>query len=219
MPRIETAASRITIRSLAELEDTAPRAPDLATFLSRAASGVVDYLLFALFDLLWNICLGAALGLLTDGVWTAFRDNYSTGAGLWQQFLIQDGAVIIAALIFVVGIGWFGQTPGKWLLGIKAVRPGHERVGLSRALLRVAILYWMWISMQTQEVITTVLPAATPVVNGLTIAGAVGFLVSVALVAFTTRRRGLHDLVAGTVVVSLPRKRKRGAAQRKATPQ
>jgi uncharacterized RDD family membrane protein YckC len=66
-----------------------------------------------------------------------------------------------------------GATPGKHLLGLRVLQANGEPAGLGTGLLRI-FGYW---------------------VNGLTFG--IGFL----MVAFTAEKRGLHDNIAGTIVV------------------
>ena len=78
------------------------------------------------------------------------------------------------ALYFIVFTGGCGQTPGKMLCEIAVVRRDGDPVGYGRALLR-------WVGSWA---------AALPL--GL------GFLG----VLFTAERRGLHDWIAGTRVIT-----------------
>lgn len=84
--------------------------------------------------------------------------------------------VLITACYFTVCVGWRGQTPGKMLLGLKIIRTTGEEVGYWRALVR-------WVGQ----------------VIGLLLFG-LGFL----MIAFSRRKQGLHDRLAGTCVVRLP---------------
>ena len=84
--------------------------------------------------------------------------------------------VLIALCYFTMFVGMRGQTPGKMLLGLKVVRTDGEAIGFGRALVR-----WMGQCLS------------------LLILG-VGFL----MVAFSGRKQGLHDKIAGTYVVRHP---------------
>jgi uncharacterized RDD family membrane protein YckC len=65
-----------------------------------------------------------------------------------------------------------GQTPGKWIMGVRVVGIHGERVGLSRAVLRL-VGYFL---------------------SGILFIGYLWILVD-------KRRQGLHDKVAATIVV------------------
>jgi len=84
--------------------------------------------------------------------------------------------VLAAGAYFVVCWSTVGQTPGLRVVGKRVVR-GEEPPGVGRAVVRFLVL----------------------------VLGLVPFLVSVALVLLDGRRRALHDLVAGTVVVAAGR--------------
>ena len=83
--------------------------------------------------------------------------------------------VLAAGAYFVVCWSTVGQTPGLRVVGRRVVR-GDSPPGLGRAVVRFVVL----------------------------VLGLVPFLVSAVLVLFDGRRRTLHDLVAGTVVVTGP---------------
>jgi uncharacterized RDD family membrane protein YckC len=116
------------------------------------------------------------VAVLVDGVWI--------GLACFLLALPFDGSLrtvvgglaslLLGVLVPVIGWSRFGATPGKALLGL-SVRPaeGGERIELTRAALR-------WVGY----------------LASFALVGA-GFL----MIAFTPERRGLHDLLAGTVVV------------------
>ena len=83
-------------------------------------------------------------------------------------------AVIVAVLNLGVLPGLTGFTIGKWAAGLRILRTNGSPVGIGRALLRHFVGYPL-----------------SFITLGL------GFLI----VAFTSRGRGLHDLIAGTIVV------------------
>ena len=96
---------------------------------------------------------------------------------LFLGFTSQLTDLIIAyAIPFVYYVAfwtWRGQTPGKMMLGVRIVKSNGNPIGLGRALLR-AIGYW---------------------VNALTLL--IGFL----MIAWDSKKQGLHDKIAGTVVI------------------
>ena len=83
-------------------------------------------------------------------------------------------AVVVALLNLGVLPGLKGFTIGKWAAGLRILRKNGSPIGIGRALLRHFVGYPL-----------------SFITLGL------GFLI----VAFTSRGRGLHDLIAGTVVV------------------
>lgn len=83
-------------------------------------------------------------------------------------------AIVVAALDLGVLPGLTGLTAGKWATGLRILRADGMEIGIGRAFLRHFVGYPL-----------------SFVTLGL------GFLAA----AFTTRGRGLHDLIAGTVVV------------------
>ena len=83
-------------------------------------------------------------------------------------------AIIVAGLNLGVLPGLTGFTIGKWAAGLRILQQNGSEIGVGRALLRHFVGYPL-----------------SFITLGL------GFLI----VAFTPRGRGLHDLIAGTVVV------------------
>ena len=86
--------------------------------------------------------------------------------------------LLIETAYFTLFVGHSGQTPGKRLLRLKVIRVSGEAVGFPLAFLR-------WLA------------------QGISfLALGVGYL----MIAFTRDKQGLHDKIAGTFVVRLPRR-------------
>src|SRR5689334_24193719 len=83
-------------------------------------------------------------------------------------------AIVVALLNFGVLPGLTGLTLGKWAAGLRIKRVGEGNPGIARALLRHFIGYPL--SLLTMGI---------------------GFLLAIT----TVQGRGLHDMIAGTVVV------------------
>jgi uncharacterized RDD family membrane protein YckC len=82
--------------------------------------------------------------------------------------------IVVAVLDLVVLPGLTGVTVGKWATGLHIRRVNGNEIGIGRAFLRHFVGY---------------------PVSFLTLG--IGFLMA----AFTARGRGLHDIIAGTIVV------------------
>ncbi|MFQ5801360.1 MAG: RDD family protein [Candidatus Methylomirabilales bacterium] len=109
---------------------------------------------------------------------TAVGGGTVAGEVTRQVKLVASGAAVVAG--FAVSLAYHvlcwgqgGQTPGKMLMGLQVVREDGEEIGYSRAFLR-------WVGY-----FGALLPLG------------IGFI----LVLFHPRRRGLHDLLAGTCVI------------------
>ena len=83
-------------------------------------------------------------------------------------------AIVVAALDLGVLPGLTGLTIGKWATGLRLLRDDGTEIGIGRAFLRHFVGYPL---------------------SFITLG--VGFL----MVAFNSRGRGLHDLIADTIVV------------------
>jgi uncharacterized RDD family membrane protein YckC len=83
-------------------------------------------------------------------------------------------ALVVAALDMGILPGLTGLTIGKWATGLRIRRSNGTELGIGRAFLRHFVGYPL-----------------SAIILGL------GFIIA----AFNTRGRGLHDLIAGTIVV------------------
>ena len=95
-------------------------------------------------------------------------------------------AVVILVLCIIISIAypvcfwrWRGQTPGKMAVGIKLIRTNDSPVGWGAAAVRFLGYIICWVT--------------------------VGILFL--WIAFDSRKRGVHDRIAGTCVIKLPRKK------------
>jgi uncharacterized RDD family membrane protein YckC len=119
-------------------------------------------------------------GLLVHGsVWLG--GTVSTTPEVALEWLEAAAGMALSLLIetayFTLYIGHSGQTPGKKLLRLKVIRASGEEVGFGLAFVR-------WIG------------------QGISfLALGIGYL----MIAFTRNKQGLHDKIAGTYVVRLPR--------------
>ena len=130
-------------------------------------------------DIALVVALCGAGGIL---VWTAAQIGgaFSSAPEAALDSIETRAMALLTLLIhlcyFSLFVGWRGQTPGKMLLGLKIIRITGEEVGYARALVR-------WLA------------------QGV---GALLFGMGFLMVAFSRKKQGLHDKLAGTYVVRLP---------------
>jgi len=101
-----------------------------------------------------------------------------TGILIWILFFGAPQAVSwlgsVIGIVYVIGFWtWRGQTPGKIVMGVKIVKTDGSPIGIGRAILRY-IGYW---------------------VSSIIIC--IGYL----MIAWDSKKQGLHDKIAGTYVV------------------
>lgn len=119
-------------------------------------------------------------GLLVEGsVWLGGTLSAAPEAALeWLESAAGMAlSVFIETAYFTLYVGHSGQTPGKRLLRLKVIRTNGQEVGFALAFVR-------WIGQG---------------ISFLTLG--IGYL----MIAFTRSKQGLHDKIAGTSVVRLPR--------------
>ncbi len=176
---------------LKELDAAAPKPPTVARFGRRASATLINFLL--------------VFGFGTGIVWVfrALMNNQQTAlaSALLLDFVLFSGT-------YVIGIGRWGALPGQWLLRLKVIRPGRLQVGFGRAFLRFLILYPACIGTAVWSVRILVGDAVQNwrlisfwFLSGTFYLTCILWAISCCLIPMTARRRGLHDFVAGTMVV------------------
>jgi uncharacterized RDD family membrane protein YckC len=89
-----------------------------------------------------------------------------------QQAASWLGSII--GIIYVIGFWtWRGQTPGKMVMGIKIIKTDGSPIGIGRAILRYV-----------GYLVSTIIIC-------------IGYL----MIAWDSKKQGLHDKIAGTYVV------------------
>lgn len=161
-------------------------APDLisnqhAGFASRLGAFATDLVIINLALVLAAAAVGTVLNYFD------FDKIFNIGESptpLGRIVVTTIGIVIFLVTYFVYPVFFWvtiGQTPGKWLLGVRVIRTDGQRLGVGRSILRV-IGYWI---------------SAIPLF--------LGFI----WILFDNERQGWHDKIAGTYVVYYRPKRRR----------
>ncbi|NCC32676.1 MAG: RDD family protein [Chloroflexia bacterium] len=148
-----------------------------AGFASRLAAMIIDLLIVSITWIFW----GFALTFLsqTSGIneLLAFVNSFFNWIIPYQNllsiFFEISSFLLIAQIYFTFFYGFGGATIGKYLMGLQVVRRNGQPLSLARAALR-----------------TLAYLVSTPLIY----AGFINILID-------DRRRGWHDLLAGTVVV------------------
>ena len=129
--------------------------------------------------LLVDYLIPVALLALSTLLARAFGDARRGSTAVLTAGYLASAGVAVLNLVFVAGLS--GRTLGKWVAGLRIERRDGVPLSFGRALVRHLVGYPLTL-----------------------LTGGLGFL----LVAFDSKGRALHDLLAGTVVV-----RTRGARQ------
>jgi uncharacterized RDD family membrane protein YckC len=114
---------------------------------------------------------------LFSQVWNIAREGIGTGIFFVGTFVIQWGYFVLFEWL------WYGQTPGKWLVGIRVIDWQGSSISFGQAATRNIL--------RVADGLPLVLPQLMPVMYG------VGFVVA----AYNREQRRLGDLAAGTLVV------------------
>ena len=154
-----------------------------AGFWRRLAAGVIDFLILSILPVGWIVVAVMVFGppldipevMAFDEIAEVQRAlHLEKSDHLSRQQRIAGWASNIFSIFFVIGFWtWKGQTPGKMLFGIRIVMTDGSPIGLRTSILRYV----------------------GQIIGALLLF--VGFL----MIAWDRRKQGLHDKLAGTVVV------------------
>jgi len=192
---------------LEELDAEAPRPLTLAGFMPRVSAQILDILLLTL----------VASSVFLISVNFASDVSFDSGRYLKSNQFAQMPTILLSLMIvagYVICIGRWGTTPGKWNMGLKVIRSGKQRVGYGCALIRLLVFNPGLIGGLSWSILLLVSPTTKRagvwlwILSGIDLLGFILLLTSSGLILFSARRRGLHDFAAGTKVVQLPERRK-----------
>ena len=160
------------------------------TFNKRWLASVIDSLIFLPFSLM------------------AF--NYERANDLESYIIYSSLHVLLFTLYLVIGHAKYGQTLGKAVVRIKVFDVDEEsRIGFKRAFLResiwffaqvVGLVYLAFSNSGSIEQLPLQESYFTSIVGGIS---TLWLLLEIVTMAFNARRRALHDLIAGSVVLNL----------------
>lgn len=104
--------------------------------------------------------------------------NAEDYANFRGSLVIVVGFILVVTYCIAFWV-WRGQTPGKIAVGIKIIRTDTASIGLGRSILRYI---------------------------GYIISGLI-FMIGYLWIAFDSRKQGIHDKIADTYVIKLPKRK------------
>ena len=126
-------------------------------------------------------------GTVIDGVIIAII-NLAFRTALGTESTVVTWLVPIIGAVYFIGFwAWRGQTLGKMVIGARIVQRDGSPIGLARAILRYAGYFVYFLAMR---------------IGGAVYVPYIILLVGFLIIAFSREKRGLHDLLAGTVVIN-----------------
>jgi uncharacterized RDD family membrane protein YckC/ribosomal protein L40E len=144
-------------------------------FWLRFCAYLIDSTIISVATGLFTIPWVVWMNNLTESAAYKYAEDTSamdTRIGLWTLLMLL-GIILVAVAYYTIAVGKWGKTLGKMAVGLKVVKADGEKVSYARALGR----YLAYI------------------LNGFT------FYLSFLIIAFTPKKRGLHDYIADTIVV------------------
>ena len=109
--------------------------------------------------------------------------------------------VVIGFAYFVGFWSWRGQTPGKILLGAKIVKLDGSPISPI-----IAIIRWLVYLIPSFAVVFFVAGALGFIRDNLTLFVALVAIISLVVIGLSKTKRGIHDVIAGTCVISTRRR-------------
>lgn len=169
-----------------------------ASFESRVAAGTLDVLvLFIIASLL--VTVGSVVVLISSDFEQVDPSNTAINI-FWGSV----GAIPPAFMLyFFVALAWKGQTVGAAVMQLMVIRSDGRPLGVLGSVARLIGLL-LYVLILGAGIVAAFLWRDSALQAGLAVGiaflvAAFGFLWS----AFDTRRRTLHDLIAGTIVVRI----------------
>jgi len=179
---------------LVDLRRYAPGVDRLASPTKRIAAEVCN---FAGALLLYTVTIMFSFLLLYQG--RAAESHAS--AVVWTM----NAFPAAFALMYVFTIGRYGATPGKRFLALQVARPNGQRVGYIRSAVRFAVafpLFVIYVPIIIYGELHQPLIPSLRYIAGLAVwLQVIGLAASLVMLWFHPRRRTMHDLVAGTIVL------------------
>lgn len=169
-----------------------------ASFESRVAAGALDVLVMFIIGSLFVIA-----GSLVVLVSSDFERVEPSSTAL-NIFWICVAAIPPALLLyFFIGLAWKGQTVGASVMQLMVIRSDGRPLGVLGSMARVIGLLVYVLIVALGIIVAFAFRDSTPIAAaaiGVTfLLAAFGFIWA----AFDSRRRTLHDRIAGTIVVRL----------------
>jgi uncharacterized RDD family membrane protein YckC len=147
----------------------------------RLLAFIVDGIVLLIISYLLNVATGTQIFVNT-------ASNKIMPTATWHQWVF----LVILIAYFAGFWAWRGQTPGKMLVGAKIVKKDGSDIGIVRSLLRFIgyFLYLVVVALTGTRLIILIVM----IIFGLII------------VVLNKRKQGIHDFIAGTVVINSRRK-------------
>lgn len=160
--------------------------PKFQTFAPRLFALVLDTVLL--------LPLAIVGELITDGI---------TDEGYIRS--VAFGLNIASILYFVLMNARFGQTVGKMLMNVKILQLDETPIKLRHAVLRDLPQIVFAFAALVPALMAPVSTASDPPLTGVMVLMTIWGLADIAVFFSNSKRRALHDLIAGTIVVRIPK--------------
>lgn len=147
----------------------------------RLLAFIVDGIILVIISYLINAATGTQLFVNTTS-------GNIISSSTWHQWVF----LVILIAYFVGFWAWRGQTPGKMLIGAKIVKTDGSNIGIVRSILRF-VGYFLCL-------LVVALTGARLIILIVVI------IVALIIIVANKKKRGIHDFIAGTVVINSRRK-------------
>lgn len=192
----------MAVSSIAGTSTPRPRRPATriryASFESRVAATALDVLVLLIIAAL--LILAGSIVILVSSDFERVDPSETSITIFWAC----AGAIAPAWLLyFFIGLSWKGQTIGKSVMQLMVIRSDGRPLGVLGSMARVIGLL-IYVVFLGAGIIAAYTFKSSPVIAGVSI-GIACLFVAIGLLwaALDSRRRTLHDRIAGTIVVRI----------------
>lgn len=177
-----------------------PARVEYAGFWRRLAAAIIDALIMA------GVQIAVIYVLRATNV-ISF-DSFEVGTAEYNRAMLN--IYLVACVLLPLEILFFAileaspwqATPGKMVVGARVTDLDGNRLSLGRAVLRVALKLFPGIVTLAASVAVYALSSEPEGLDGLISVVSVVLLLLYLVIPFSQKKQGLHDMVAGTLVVA-----------------
>lgn len=165
-------------------------------FWRRVVAAIIDWVILMI--PMWLIAMMAGFSILSLATMDPemMAEDPEAAMAIFSEMFLLMGAISTAIyLLYKVGFEASGlqATPGKMVMSLRVTDREGERLSIGATVLRT----WPWWAPSAFLALDGLLGTMGMMSNGIGLAALVSWLI----VAFTAQKQGVHDMMAGALVV------------------
>lgn len=165
-------------------------------FWRRVVAAIIDWAILMI--PIWLIAMMAGFSILSLATMDPemMAEDPEGAMAMFSEFFLMMGAISTAIyLLYKVGFEASGlqATPGKMVMSLRVTDREGEQLSIGATVLRT----WPWWAPSAFMALDGLLGTMGMMSNGIGLAALISWLI----VAFTSQKQGVHDMMAGALVV------------------